>query len=1147
MMINLETDQYLIGMDIGSTTVKAVAVSTGSEEIVWQDYQRHETKLAETAHDFFVRMERDVGIRESSARTFFTGSGGGNLAGLVGGRFVQEVNAVSMAVERLFPDVYSVIELGGQDSKIVLFKDQPGSESRKKIASMNDKCAGGTGAVLDKIRAKLNIPQEELAALTYNGLRIHRVAGKCGVFSETDINSLQKQGIPPNELMASLFEAIVLQNLSVLTRGHTLHPQVLLLGGPNTFIQGLQEAWQEHLPKMWDERGVTLPAGATLTELIRAPENGHYFGSLGAVQFGMEQENGIGCYTGLKHLEHYLREGHAAKKARFAVQALTTSEDDLSSFLEEYEPEPFSPPSVATGSVVKAFLGVDGGSTSTKAVLLGEDGEVLCKSYRLSQGNPIEDTVELTKELRRQIESRGAEIEIMGVATTGYAKDVLQQVLRADTALVETVAHARSAIHFYGEPDVIVDVGGQDIKLIVLKDGHVKDFMLNTQCSAGNGYFLQATAESFGYEVDQYAGEAFQAESMPEFSYGCAVFLQADIVNYQRQGWTPSELLAGLAAVLPKNIWLYVAKIPNLSSLGRNFILQGGTQRNLAAVKAQVDYIKGRFDRSSLEPEIVVHKHCGEAGAIGAGLEARRLWLEGNQTEFIGLDAVETITYRAISSEETRCNFCKNQCLRTFIDYSTEGVEPSSVPPPDSKVPLEAGEERLIVANCEKGAVEDLDELRAILADMKETRKKNPNLIDTCGRKIWKSFQPPLVADRPSTRTWLPSTRRRMALLKARGQVRIGIPRVLGMYLYAPFFSAYLESLGVNPRNIVYSDFTTDAMYREGTKRGAIDPCFPAKVVVAHTHNLIYKHHRRKPLDHIFSPMFDVLNTPLVNTLGTNACATIIATPQSTKSAFTKETDVFAERGITYLYPFVDLADRKLLARQLMQTWGDILGLSDTENDRAIEEGFSALERWNTDIRRQAREVIDMLEEERRLGVVMLGRSYHHDPGLNHGIFEEFQKRGYPVLSQNCLPFDEDLLERLFGRDVEDGLIEHPLDVTDVWKHPYIASTSLKIWAAKFTARHPNLIGVEVSSFKCGHDAPLYQVIEKIIECAGRPYFSFKDLDENKPTGSFRVRIETIDYFLKRHREELIRREEVMTDIDRQLRQYEAVLQSGAG
>ena len=211
-MMPLRSTQFIAGVDVGSTTAKAVVVERDSSEVIWSDYQRHEARLAEKVHGFLERMEQDLGVRPGNTRVFFTGSGAGDIAKLVGGRFVQEVNAVSLAVERHFPEVYSVIELGGQDSKIIVYRDQPGATTRKKIATMNDKCAGGTGAVLDKIRAKLNIPQDQLSQQCYRGIRIHPIASKCGVFSETDVNSLQKQGVPSHELMASLFEAIVVQN-----------------------------------------------------------------------------------------------------------------------------------------------------------------------------------------------------------------------------------------------------------------------------------------------------------------------------------------------------------------------------------------------------------------------------------------------------------------------------------------------------------------------------------------------------------------------------------------------------------------------------------------------------------------------------------------------------------------------------------------------------------------------------------------------------------------------------------------------------------------------------------------------------------------------------------------------------------------------
>jgi predicted CoA-substrate-specific enzyme activase len=1149
----------LLGIDVGSTTVKAVAVDASTDAIVWSDYQRHETKQPEKTLEFLGRLEAELGINAANCRAFITGSGGSAIAPLIGAKFVQEVTAVSLAVEKLHPEVHSVIELGGQDAKIIVFKPDPETGRKKKIPSMNDKCAGGTGAVIDKINAKLKIPAPELCNQGYDGIKLHKVAGKCGVFAETDINGLQKEGTPSDELMASLFDAIVLQNLTVLTRGHTLRPHVLLLGGPNTFIRGMREAWQTNIPKMWAERGVEIPAGETPQTLIKTPENAQYFAALGAIEFGKDEDASVGRYTGSRPLEHYINVGRLEEKAAAGSKGLSATADELDAFRRAYAPRKFTPVAFQAGETVRAFVGVDGGSTSTKGVLLSEDGEVLSKAYQLSKGNPIQDTIDIFEELRGSVETAGGTLDVLGVGTTGYAKDVLKDVLAADAALVETVAHTESAVKYYTDPHVIVDVGGQDIKLIVLNEGRVKDFKLNTQCSAGNGYFLQSTAEMFGIPVKEFADRAFTATSMPLFGYGCAVFMQSDIVNFQRQGWAPEEILAGLAAVLPKNIFLYVASIPNIAKLGSKFVLQGGTQHNLAAVKAEVDFIRSNFRGSGIEPEIIVHEHCGESGAIGAAVEAKRLYAQGHRTHFIGLDAVRRITYRTTRNEATRCNFCKNNCLRTFIDIKMVGKETTEAkatkepvvaaaqelkPHPVkfvSKVPKAADEQRLIISTCEKGSVEDVNAMRGIKAGIDSIKKANPNFVEIAARDVWRARNPERVADPVPTRAWTKATKHRVALIERRAQLRIGMPRVLNMYVYAPFFSAYFESLGLSEDNLVYSDFTSGDLYREGSGRGAIDPCFPAKIGIAHVHNLLFTKHAKKKLDAIFFPMIDKLHTSLVNLQGSNACPTVTVTPETVKAAFTKEADVFAEQGVVYYDPLIDFSDRKLLGQQLFQSLEPLLGLSPDENARAIDIGFRELLAYEEDLRRKAREVIDQLERENRVGIVVLARPYHHDPGLNHEILEEFQKLGYPVFSQSTLPLDEDLLERLFGEEVRRGALKHALDIQDVWKNSYSASTNQKVWAAKFTARHPNLVALELSSFKCGHDAPIYTTIEGIIERSGTPYFSFKDIDENKPTGSIKIRVETIHYFLKRyveHMNEPVHNEEV----ERQIAEYERKL-----
>jgi predicted CoA-substrate-specific enzyme activase len=1208
--------KFMIGFDLGSTTVKAVVVDADTDEILWKDYQRHESKQADRALKMLKQIEAEVpGLGAGNTRMFMTGSGGSNVGRWIGAKFVQEVNAVSLAVEKLHPEVNSVVELGGQDAKIIIFKPDPETGRKKKVPSMNDKCAGGTGAVIDKVNAKLKIPAAQLCNQGYFGHKLHPVAGKCGVFAETDINGLQKLGVPPDELMASLFESIIQQNLSVLTRGHTLMPYVLLLGGPNTYIKGMVECWKANIPPIWAERGVELPPCNDPADLIIVPDNAQYFAAIGAVEYGKSEDDNVGVYLGTAKLEWYLTEGRLAEKKKAGGSGLSKNPTELAGFLSEYQPIKFIPKTFQPGEEVRVYLGIDGGSTSSKAVLIDEQGEVVKKVYQLSKGNPIVDTKELLADLRQQVEGAGAKLTILGVGTTGYAKDILRDVLRADAAIVETVAHCESALHFYDGVDVVCDVGGQDIKIIILKNGKVKDFKLNTQCSAGNGYFLQSTADGFGHDVRDYAKLAFGAQAMPSFGYGCAVFMQSDIVDFQRQGWAPEEIMAGLANVLPKNIWLYVSQIPNLAKLGSRFVLQGGTQHNLAAVKAQVDFIQERFVAKGLKADVIVHQHCGESGAIGAGLEVRRMHQQlGHKTEWIGIDKIDSIGFTQKRDESTRCYFCKNKCLRTFIDVDLE-MKPQEA---EQRLALgqllkirkkeDSGEaigtKRLIIATCEKGEVEDIESMKKIKGGLDALKKSYPNLAARAAKDIWDAQNPPIVADsvadvglgmvehidlppalsehqekfdgllklvnrspkvagflgkaadkleqvsgiKPASaiaeaaRERLAGQQRRLELMKKRETMRIGIPRVLNQYSQNPFFSAYFESLGVPAKNLIYSDFTSEEMYKEGAKRGAIDPCFPSKVCISHMHNLLETKHKRRPLDLIVFPQVDSMETWLSNSVGSRACPTVVGSADTTRAAFVKESDIFAQKGIKLVIPFVQMGERKLCKRQMFTYFKDILGLSEEENSRAVEEGFKAQDAFFVDHRKDGRAIIEQLERDQRIGVVLLARPYHNDPGMNHEIPDELQKLGYPILTVQSLPTDPDICYPLFQADIDAGFIADPYDIRDVWKNSYSENTNQKVWAAKFTARHPNLVALELSSFKCGHDAPIYTVIEEIVENSGTPYFSFKDIDENKPTGSIKIRIETIGYFLKRYQEDMRRNMAKKQRVSERLAEYQSEL-----
>src|SRR6266699_6915685 len=312
----------IIGMDVGSTTVKAVVVEDG--KATWQDYQRHNTRQAEKVHEFRERVETEAGVVAGRDRIFFTGSGTGFIAPLCGGKLIQEVVAVAASVDRLHPDVRFVSEIGGEDMKTIFFT-ATGSGKSKQVF-MQSACSGGTGTFVEKTARKLQIPTERLAKMPYEGLSLHKVSSKCGIFAETDANTLVKTGVPVEEIIASLFEAVVYQNLATLTKGNTPSPEVLLLGGPNLFFRGLQEAWRHHLAKLWTQRKIELPEGRTAADLIVVPAEALYYACLGCVEIGRGEKPEVGIYQGRDKILWWVKEGQHEQKAKEGARGLITGQ-----------------------------------------------------------------------------------------------------------------------------------------------------------------------------------------------------------------------------------------------------------------------------------------------------------------------------------------------------------------------------------------------------------------------------------------------------------------------------------------------------------------------------------------------------------------------------------------------------------------------------------------------------------------------------------------------------------------------------------------------------------------------------------------------------------------------------------------------------
>ncbi len=718
----------LVGMDVGSTTVKAVVVEDG--RTCWQDYQRHHTRQAEKVLEFLGRMEAECGLTPGRDRIFCTGSGAGFIAPLLGAKFIQEVVAVAGAVERLHPQVRFVSEIGGEDMKTIFFAPTPSGTTKQVY--MQSACSGGTGTFIEKTARKLQISPEDLAAMPYAGRTLHKISSKCGIFAEADANTLVKAGVPVEEIIASLFEAVVYQNLATLTKGNTPLPEVLLLGGPNLFFAGLQEAWRHHLAQLWAQRRVPLPEGRDPASLVHVPAEALYYACLGCVEIGRDEPPSVGVYQGTDRLRWWVEEGQHAQKVQEGARGLVRDEAELRTFVERYGRTQRSPNGQGVAApATPVVVGCDFGSTTAKAVVLSADRQLLFGCYVLSRGNPIEDA----KALFRQIRQAGLE-RVGALALTGYGKDLLRDILGADVAVVETVAHATAALHFFPDADVICDVGGCDVKILILRHGVVTDFRLNSQCSSGNGAFLQGVAERYGIPLEAYAEKAFQARAMPRLTMGCGVFLQSDIVNQQRRGWAPEEIMASLAAVLPVNVWVYAGQLQNLAAVGRKFVLQGGTHRNLAVVKAQIDFIRSKVP----DAEIIVHPYSGEAGAIGAALCALPVLERGAPSRFRGFDAIEALRYRTTTSEQTVCRWCTCHCQRTFIDVQL----PQGRGRPWSQVPLAEGWERVISGNsCPKGLIEDTTELRVVKARLEEVKRAHPNVAEMVRKD---AFRRPRVA-----------------------------------------------------------------------------------------------------------------------------------------------------------------------------------------------------------------------------------------------------------------------------------------------------------------------------------------------------------------------------------------------------------------
>lgn len=613
---------YSLGIDVGSTTVKTVITDT-AKNIIYSRYQRHFSKVKETVTEQ-LELIREA-YPDDDFTVCITGSAGLGLANSANLPFVQEVHAAFLAVKEKAPDADAVIELGGEDAKIIFLTG--GVEQR-----MNGSCAGGTGAFIDQMATLLGITADELDALSLNAQKVYPIASRCGVFAKSDIQPLLNQGALREDIAASIFQAVVDQTVSGLAQGRTIEGKVLFLGGPLHFLNGLKNAFVNTLG-LDDEHAVF-------------PEDGPVFVAYGCSLHGAQLEE---RYT----IDEMIKMVESAKASDDIItgEPLFASQAEYEEFIDRHKKCDLGYADIRTYKG-DAYLGIDAGSTTTKLVLITDDCRILYHHYSSNMGQPLDKIAAQVKTIR---EAMNPYITIKGSAVTGYGEDLIKAGLSVDHGIVETVAHFKAAAYFCPDVDFIIDIGGQDIKCFRIKNHSIDSIMLNEACSSGCGSFIQTFAMALGYDISEFSKLGLFAQHPVDLGSRCTVFMNSSVKQAQKDGATVEDISAGLSSSIIKNAIYKVIRANSPDELGKNIVVQGGTFLNDAVLRS----FEKELGRNVIRPAV-----SGLMGALGCALYAKER-TEGSST-LISAEELENFSY---TSKSANCGGCTANCRLNIINF----------------------------------------------------------------------------------------------------------------------------------------------------------------------------------------------------------------------------------------------------------------------------------------------------------------------------------------------------------------------------------------------------------------------------------------------------------------------------------------------
>ncbi len=1052
----MNTRVIRVGIDVGSTTVKVVALNQQGETI-YSKYERHRADIRSTIISV-VEMALDAIEQQHSGDEMpllsvkVTGSGGLAVSHWLSVPFIQEVVASTTAVRKMIPQTDVAIELGGEDAKITYFKG--GIEQR-----MNGTCAGGTGAFIDQMAALLETDADGINELARGAAMIYPIAARCGVFAKTDVQPLINEGARREDIAASIYQAVVSQTISGLACGKPIRGHVAFLGGPLHFMDQLRFRFIETLKLKDDE--------------IIVPENSQLFVAAGAAwaaelpeseTISDDGKSGLVMLT-IPELRKGLKSLVGAEMNEVQrLEPLFKDEKELEEFRVRHASEMAASADLdqTRGPV---FLGLDAGSTTTKAVLVDQQGRILWRFYDVNGGNPVNLAVRVLKDLYRRLPS---DVRIVRSCSTGYGEALFQAALGVDAGEVETIAHYRAADFFVPGVEFLLDIGGQDMKCLWMKNGAITSIQLNEACSSGCGSFLDNFARSLGLDIHSFSNKALLAAKPVDLGSRCTVFMNSRVKQAQKEGASVGDISAGLSYSVIKNALFKVIKLRDAAAIGEKVVVQGGTFNNDAVLRA-FEKVTGR---NVFRPDV-----AGLMGAYGAALIALDQWKDagGPLDALSGLATPEQLENFSVIQETRRCGKCSNNCLLTINTFtagiSTSGPAEKMVAPP----------RRFITGNrCERGLEIDLS-VKPEIGDANHSANRGATVIA-------EDHTEPVGKGKPGKRP-LPNLfdwkYRRLFSYKAlpaaeapRGDV--GLPRVLNMYENYPFWFTYFTQLGFRVR---LSPRSSRHIYELGLDSIPSESvCYPGKISHGHVESLL-----KAGVKFIFYPCapYEQIEDPGVG--NHYNCPIVTSYPEVLKNNMD---ELRQNKTITFMNPFLPIDDEKRLGERLFEEMGAQFGLSAEEVTTAVHAAWLEQEAFRDETARKGEEVIAEIRERGLKGVVLAGRPYHLDPEIHHGIPELLNGLGLAVLT-------EDSVAHL-------GAVERPLRIVDQWTYH-----NRLYRAAQYVTTNKDLEMVQLTSFGCGLDAVTADQVQEIVDSKGKMYTLVK-IDEGSNLGAVRIRMRSM-------------------------------------